>query len=180
MFHINSLILFSGVFILHFYDNLPINVLKKQFSHVITSHIGLNPEIQRQMDAGETKVTLVPQGTLAERIRAAGCGLGGILTPIGVGTEVEEGKQVIELQGKKFLLEEGLKGDVALIHAAKADKAGNLVYSKSARNFCPLMAMACETVIVEAREIVEVGELDPECVVTPSLFTTIIVQGEAE
>jgi acetate CoA/acetoacetate CoA-transferase alpha subunit len=157
-----------------------INVLAKQFSHVITSHIGLNPEIQRQMIAGETEVTLVPQGTLAERIRSAGCGLGGVLTPTGVGTEVEEGKQVIELDGTKYLLEKGLKGDVALIHAIKADKAGNLMYARSARNFCPLMAMACKTVIVEAEEIVEIGELDPECVVTPSVFTTILVQGKGE
>jgi acetate CoA/acetoacetate CoA-transferase alpha subunit len=154
-----------------------VNVAAKQFSHVIATHIGLNPEIQRQMNAGETEVTLVPQGTLAERIRAAGCGLGGILTPTGVGTEVEEGKQVLELDGQKFLLERGLKGDVALIHAAKADKAGNLIYSRSARNFCPLMAMACDLVIVEAEEIVEVGELDPECVITPSLFVKVLVQG---
>lgn len=154
-----------------------VNVAAKQFSHVIATHIGLNPEIQRQMNAGETKVTLVPQGTLAERIRAAGCGLGGILTPTGVGTEVEEGKQVLDLDGQKYLLERGLKGDVAIIHAAKADKAGNLIYSRSARNFCPLMAMACDLVIVEADEIVEVGELDPECVITPSVFVKILVQG---
>jgi acetate CoA/acetoacetate CoA-transferase alpha subunit len=155
-----------------------INVVARQFSHVITSHIGLNPEMQRQMLSRETEVTLVPQGTLAERIRAAGCGLGGVLTPTGVGTEVEEGKQVLELDGTKYLLERGLKGDVALIHAIKADKSGNLIYARSARNFCPLMAMACDLVIVEAEEIVEVGELDPECVITPSLFVNVLVAGE--
>lgn len=153
------------------------NVVAKQFSHVVATHIGLNLEIQRQMNAGETDVTLVPQGTLAERIRAAGCGLGGVLTPSGVGTEVEEGKQVLELDGRKFLLERELKGDVALIHAAKADRAGNLLYSRSARNFCPLMAMACDLVIVEAEEIVEVGTIDPECVITPSIFVKVLVQG---
>lgn len=152
------------------------NVLDRQFSHVITSHIGLNTEIQRQMIAGETDVELVPQGTLAERVRAAGCGLGGFLTPTGVGTEVEENKQVIEYAGRKYLLEHPLKGDVALIHASKADKAGNLVYARSARNFGPLMAMACDTVIVQADEIVETGELDPECIVTPSIFVNYLVQ----
>jgi acetate CoA/acetoacetate CoA-transferase alpha subunit len=157
-----------------------LNILDKQFKHVIASHIGLNIEIQRQMNADETEVTLVPQGTLAERIRAGGCGLGGILTPTGVGTEVEEGKQVIELKGTKYLLEEGLTGDVALIRAAKADKAGNLQFGKSARNFCPMMAMACKTVIVEADEIVEVGEIDPDAVHSPSVFTTILVKKEAE
>ena len=154
------------------------NVLEKQFSRVITSHIGLNSEMQRQMIAGETEVQLVPQGTLAERIRSAGCGLGGFLTPTGVGTEVEDGKQVLEYEGRKYLLEHPLKGDVALLHASKADKAGNLLYARSARNFGPLMAMACETVIVQADEIVEIGELDPECVVTPSIFVNYLVQTE--
>ena len=121
-------------------NGVAINIEQKQFSKVMASHIGLNLEIQRQMNAGETEVTLIPQGTLAERIRAAGCGLGGFLTPTGVGTEVEEGKQVIEIEEKKFLLELPLFGDVALIRASKADKAGNLVYAKSARNFDPLMA----------------------------------------
>jgi len=152
------------------------NVLARQFSKVIASHIGLNIEIQRQMIAGETEVELVPQGTLAERIRSGGYGIGGFLTPTGVGTEVEEGKQVFEIKGKKYLLELPLSGDVALIHAEKADRAGNLLYARSARNFNPLMAMACDTVIVQANEIVEVGELDPATVVTPSIFVNYLVE----
>jgi acetate CoA/acetoacetate CoA-transferase alpha subunit len=154
------------------------NVLEKQFSRVITSHIGLNSEMQRQMLAGETTVELTPQGTLAEKIRAAGCGLGGFLTPTGVGTEVENGKMVLEYEGRKYLLEHPIKGDVALLHASVADKAGNLLYPRSARNFGPLMAMACETVIVQADKIVEIGELDPEAVITPSIFVNYLVKTE--
>lgn len=160
-------------------DNGPAPLIRaKAFKTIIVSHIGTNPETQRQMNAGESEVVLVPQGTLAERIRAAGNGLGGILTPTGVGTEVEEGKQKITLKGKDFLLEVALPGDVALIKAKRADKAGNLVYSKTARNFNPIMATACQTVIVEAEEIVEIGELDPDQVHTPSIFVDFIVQAE--
>ena len=151
-------------------------VAKKQFKKMIVSHIGTNGETQRQMNAGETEVVLVPQGSLAEKIRAAGAGLGGVLTPTGVGTEVEEGKKVIDLDGKRYLLEPALPGDVALIKAKKADKAGNLVYDKSQRNFNPLMATACKTVIVEADEIVEIGEIDPEIVITPSIFVNYLVK----
>lgn len=151
-------------------------VKNRQFKKMIISHIGTNPESQRQMNAGETEVVLVPQGTLAERIRAAGCGLGGILTGTGLGTEVEEGKQVVEVQGRKFLIEEALPGDVALIKAKKADKAGNLVYSKTARNFNPLMAMACKTVIAEVEEIVEIGRIDPDQVHTPSILVDYLVK----
>ena len=147
-----------------------------QFSRVIVSHIGTNPETQRQMNAGETVVDLVPQGTLAERVRAAGCGLGGILTPTGVGTEVEEGKQTLTIGDKVYLLELPLPGDVAILKAKKADKAGNLQYSKTARNFNPLMATACALVIVEAEEIVEIGQIDPDQVHTPSIFVDFIVQ----
>lgn len=150
-------------------------VAGKRFSAIIVSHIGTNGETQRQMNAGEAAVTLVPQGTLAERIRAAGAGLGGILTPTGVGTEVEEGKQVVEVDGRKYLLEKALPGDVALVRAKRADRAGNLVYDKTGRNFNPLMAMACPVVIAEVDEIVETGELDPEAVVTPSIFVTHLV-----
>jgi acetate CoA/acetoacetate CoA-transferase alpha subunit len=145
------------------------------FSKVMVSHIGTNPETQRQMNAGELEVVLVPQGTLAERVRAAGCGLGGILTPTGVGTEVEQGKQKILVADKVWLLEEALPGDVALIKARKADKAGNLVYSKTARNFNPLMAMACKLVIAEVEELVEIGEIDPDHVHTPSIFVDYMV-----
>ncbi len=151
-------------------------VKNRQFRKMIISHIGTNPESQRQMNAGETEVVLVPQGTLAERVRAAGCGLGGILTATGLGTEVQEGKQVVQVQGRTFLVEEALPGDVALIKARKADKAGNLVYSKTARNFNPLMAMACKTVIVEAEEIVEIGEIDPDQVHTPSILVDYLVK----
>lgn len=152
-------------------------IVNKQFKKVIVSHIGTNKETIRQMNAGETEVDLIPQGTLAERIRAFGFGLGGILTPTGIGTEVEIGKQIIEVNNKKFILEEPLPADVAIIKAKKADKAGNLVFSKSARNFNPIMATAAKTVIVEAEEIVEIGELDPESIDTPSIFVHFIVQG---
>jgi len=155
-------------------------VAKKQFRKMIVTHIGLNGETQRQMNAGETDVQLVPQGTLAEIIRAAGAGLGGVLTPTGVGTEVEAGKKVVEIDGKKYLLEKALRGDVALIRAKKADKAGNLTYDKTGRNFNPLMASACGTVIVEADEIVEIGEIDPEVVITPSVFVTHLVQARKQ
>lgn len=155
-------------------------VVDKRFKKVIVSHIGTNRETGRQMNEGETEVCLVPQGTLAEQVRAAGFGLGGILTPTGLGTEVEEGKQVIEVDGKKFLLEKALPGDVALIKAKKADKAGNLVFSKSARNFNPIMAPACKIVIAEVDEIVEVGEIDPEDVATLSIFVTYLVKSEAK
>lgn len=152
------------------------NVEQNQFSKVITSHIGLNQLLQQKMIGGEVEVEFNPQGTLIERIRCGGYGLGGFLTPTGVGTEVEEGKEKITVNGREYLLEVPLYGDIALLRAAKVDKAGNCVYSKTARNFNPHMAMACKTVIVEADEIVEVGELDPEEVITPSLFVNYIVK----
>jgi acetate CoA/acetoacetate CoA-transferase alpha subunit len=156
------------------------NVLAKQFSKYIASHIGLNKETQRQMVEGEAEVELVPQGTLAERIRAGGSGLGGILTPTGVGTAVAEGKEVMHINGRDYLLELPIRGDITLIRAAKADKAGNLTYSASARNFSPLMATAGDKVFVEADEIVEVGELDPEIIVTPGIFVDYLIQSEKE
>lgn len=145
---------------------------------IITSHIGTNPETQRRMHAGELAVLLVPQGTLAERVRAAGNGLGGVLTATGVGTEVEEGKQKLVVDGKTYILETGLPGDVALIKAKKGDRAGNLVYAKTARNFNPLMAMACKLVIAEVEELVEIGEIDPDHVHTPSIFIDYLVKTE--
>jgi acetate CoA/acetoacetate CoA-transferase alpha subunit len=151
-------------------------VAGKQFRRMIVSHIGTNPETQRQMNAGESTVELVPQGTLAERVRAAGAGLGGVFTPTGLGTEVEAGKQVQLIRGKAYLLEEALPGDVALIKAKRADKAGNLQYSKTARNFNPLMATACKTVIAEVEEIVEIGQIDPDQVHTPSIFVDYLVR----
>ena len=152
-------------------------MLIKKCKRVITSHIGTNPETGRQMISGELDVELVPQGTLAERVRAGGSGLGGILTPTGVGTVVEEGKEKITVDGREFLLEKPLRADIALLKAYKADKAGNLVYHRSARNFNPIMAMAADTVIVEVEHIVEVGEIDPDEVMTPGiLIDRIIVQ----
>ncbi|HWR10203.1 MAG TPA: 3-oxoacid CoA-transferase subunit A [Rectinemataceae bacterium] len=149
---------------------------QKKFSRVIVSHIGTNPDTQRLMNSGEMEVILVPQGTLAERIRASGYGLGGILTPTGVGTEIESGKRKIIVGDKIFLLELPLGGDIALIKAKKADKAGNLVYSKTARNFNPIMAMACAIVVAEVEEIVEIGELDPENIQTPSILVHYLVR----
>jgi len=151
-------------------------VLNKRVKKVIVSHIGTNPETGRQMNAGELEVELVPQGTLAERIRAYGAGLGGILTPTGVGTIVEEGKEKIEINGKTYLLEHPLKADIALVRGYKVDKMGNTIYRKSARNFNPIMATAAEKVIVEADEIVEIGELDPDIIVTPGIFVDFIVK----
>ncbi|WP_278287327.1 acetate CoA-transferase subunit alpha [Caloranaerobacter ferrireducens] len=153
-------------------------IVNKQVKKVITSHIGTNKETGRQMTEGETEVVLVPQGTLVERIRAAGAGLGGILTPTGIGTVVEEGKRKIEIDGKEYLLELPLRADVALIAGAKVDKKGNVYYHKSARNFNPIMAMAADLVIVEAEEVVEVGEIDPNDVMTPGIFVDYIVRGE--
>jgi acetate CoA/acetoacetate CoA-transferase alpha subunit len=134
----------------------------------IASHIGLNPETQQKMLAGEMEVELVPQGTLIERIRAAGFGLGGILTPTGVGTVVEEGKQRIEVDGRPFLLETALRADFALVQAFLADYIGNLQYALTARNFNPVIAMAAGTVIVEAENIVPVGVIAPDHVMTPA------------
>src|SRR5271156_610986 len=144
-------------------------------ARVIASHIGLNPETQRQMMAGETDVDLVPQGTLIERIRAGGYGLGGVLTPTGVGTIVEEGKRTIEVDGKSFLLETALRSDFALIHAFLADYLGNLTYALTARNFNPVMAMAADTVIVTAEHIVPVGVIAPDHVMTPAPLVDYLV-----
>lgn len=153
-------------------------VVNKQVKKVITSHIGTNPETGRQMNAGEIEVELVPQGTLAERIRAYGAGLGGVLTPTGLGTVVAEGKQVIEIDGKNYLLEKPLKADVAILKGSKVDKKGNIWYSKTTRNFNPIMAMSADVVIVEAEELVEVGEIEPENVATPHIFVDYILKGE--
>ena len=139
------------------------------------SHIGLNPKVQKQMLAGEVAVNLVPQGTLVERIRAGGCGLGGVLTPTGVGTIVEEGKQRIEIGGKQFLLETALRSQFALVHAFLADYLGNLSYALTARNFNPVMAMAADTVIVTADHIVPVGVIAPDHVMTPAPLVDYLI-----
>ena len=142
---------------------------------VIASHIGLNPETQRQMMAGETAVELVPQGTLIERIRAGGYGLGGILTQTGIGTSVEEGKQRVEVDGRSYLLETALRADFALVQAFLADYLGNLSYALTARNFNPVMAMAGETVIASADNVVPVGVISPDHVVTPAPVVDYLV-----
>jgi len=142
------------------------------------SHIGLNPETQQQMIAGKMAVDLVPQGTLIERIRAGGFGLGGVLTPTGVGTVVEEGKRRIDLDGKSYLLETALRADLALVHAFLADYAGNLSYALTARNFNPVIAMAADTVIVTAEHIVPVGVISPDHVVTPAAVVDYLVMNE--
>jgi len=152
-------------------------VVNKQLKKVIVSHIGTNPETGRQMNAGELDVELVPQGTLAERIRCAGAGLGGVLTPTGVGTIVEEGKEKFSLDGRTYLLERPLQADIALIKAARADTFGNLVFRRASRNFNPLMAMAAGLVIVQAEEIVEKGCLDPDEVMTPGIFVHMLIKG---
>ena len=152
-------------------------VVNKQVKKIVTSHIGTNPETGRQMNENELEVILTPQGTIAEQIRAAGAGLGGIITPTGLGTVVEEGKVKIEINGQFYLVEEPLKADVALIKADKSDKLGNLMYDLSARNFNPLMAMAADLVIAEVDEIVEIGELNPNYIHTPHIFVDLIVKG---
>jgi acetate CoA/acetoacetate CoA-transferase alpha subunit len=144
-------------------------------SRTITSHIGLNPETQKRMLAGTMKVDLVPQGTLVERIRAGGCGLGGVLTATGVGTVVAEGKQVIEVEGEAYLLETALRADFALVHAFLADYVGNLAYALTARNFNPVMALAADTVIVEAEHVVPVGVIAPDHVVTPAPLVDYLI-----
>ncbi|MFS8035927.1 CoA transferase subunit A [Xanthobacter sp. AM11] len=139
-------------------------------ARAIVSHIGLNPEIQKKMIAGEIEVELVPQGTLVERIRAAGVGLGGVLTATGLGTPVETGKQTVEVDGKRYLVEKPIHGDFALIASQKADYAGNLTYSLTAHNFNPIMALAGATVIVEPELIVPVGVIPPDAVKTPGVL----------
>ena len=147
-------------------------------SRTIASHIGLNPETQQQMINGRMTVDLVPQGTLIERIRAGGFGLGGILTPTGVGTVVEEGKQRLEVDGKSYLVETALRADFALVHAFLADYLGNLSYALTARNFNPVIAMAADTVVVTADHIVPVGVVAPDHVVTPAPVVDYLVANE--
>jgi len=149
-------------------------IVNKMVKKAIVGHIGTNPETGRQMDAGELEVELVPLGTLVERIRAGGSGLGGVLTPTGVGTLVEEGKQTMEIDGRKYLLEKPIKADVALIYGTKADKFGNVFLHGTTRNFNTVMAMSAKTVIVEADEIVD-DCLDPDMVTIPGVFVDYIV-----
>ncbi|PYG32588.1 3-oxoacid CoA-transferase subunit A [Pelagimonas varians] len=143
---------------------------------MIVSHIGLNPETQAKMNAGEIEIELVPQGTLIERIRAGGVGLGGVLTPTGIGTLVAKDKRVIDVDGKEFLLETPLKADVALIAARRADYVGNIEYTLTAQNFNPVMALAAATVIAEPDAIVPVGVIPPDAVRTPGVLIDHILE----
>lgn len=162
------------------YDDRGVGILvaNRQVKSVQCSHIGTNKSTQAQMNAGELEVELIPQGTLMERIRAAGAGLGGILTPTGVGTIVADGKQSFEIEGKTHILELPIQADFAFIRAHKADKHGNLIYSKTARNGNPAMATAAKITIVEVDEIVEPGELNPEAIVTPGVYVNYLVKRE--
>jgi acetate CoA/acetoacetate CoA-transferase alpha subunit len=144
-------------------------------SRLTATHIGLNPKAQQQMLGDQIAVELVPQGTFVERIRAGGCGLGGVLTPTGVGTLVAEGKRQIDVDGKEFLLETALRAQFALVHAFLADYSGNLSYALTARNFNPIMAMAADTVIVTAEHIVPVGVIAPDHVVTPAPLVDYLI-----
>jgi len=153
-------------------------VVAKQFKRIIVSHIGTNPETANQMNSGETIVELVPQGTLAERVRCAGTGLGGVYTPTGIGTEVEIGKEKKVINGIEYILELPLKADVALLFGSVVDKKGNIVFNKTMKNFNPIMAMAADTVIVDAEKVVEIGEIDPENVMTSGIFVDYVVGGD--
>ena len=153
-------------------------VNNNQVKKVIASHIGTNPETGRKMQSGEMEVELVPQGTLAERVRAAGFGLGGVLTPTGLGTIVAEGKEIINVDGKDYLLEKPIKADVALLLGTTVDTSGNVIFSKTTKNFNLLMAPAADLVIVEAEKIVEVGEIDPDHVMLSKIFVDYIVEGK--
>ncbi|WP_431615391.1 acetate CoA-transferase subunit alpha [Citrobacter amalonaticus] len=150
-------------------------IVNGRVNKVIASHIGTNPETGRRMIAKEMDVQLVPQGTLIEQIRCGGAGLGGFLTPTGVGTIVEDGKQTLTLDGKTWLLERPLRADLALIRAHRADPLGNLTYQLSARNFNPLIALAADITLVEPDELVETGDLLPDQIVTPGAVIDHIV-----
>lgn len=149
----------------------------KQVKKLIVSHVGMNPNVASQMSSGELEVVLVPQGSLVEMIRAAGAGLGGVLTPTGLGTVVADGKQVINVDDKDYLLEKPVHADLALLSGYKVDKMGNIWYKGTTKNFSPLMAMAADTVICEAEHVVEVGEIEPENVMTSGIFVDYIVDG---
>ncbi|GKI21515.1 acetyl-CoA--acetoacetyl-CoA transferase subunit alpha [Odoribacter laneus] len=151
-------------------------IANKQVKKLIVSHIGTNPCTSEQMNSGELDIEFVPQGTLAERIRSGGAGLGGFLTTTGMGTIVAEGKPVVCVDGKEYLLEKPLRADIALVGASVGDKSGNLIYKGTSQNFNPLMASAADLVIAEISELVEVGELAPEAVRTPAIFVDYIVE----
>ena len=149
----------------------------RQVRKMVASYVGENKEFERQLFAGEIEVELNPQGTLAERIRAAGCGIGGFFTPTGVGTKIAEGKETRTIEGKEYVLEKPLHADFAIIRAWKADRWGNCLFRETARNFSPLMAMAAKTTIVECENLVEVGEIDPDQIHLPSIFVQTVLKG---
>ena len=151
-------------------------IANKQVSKLYVSHIGTNPLTSEQMNSGELQIEFCPQGSLAERVRAGGCGLGGVLTQTGLGTIVAEGKQIINVDGKDYLLEKPLRADVALVGASLADKSGNLVYRGTSQNFNPLMAAAADLVIAEANEVVEVGQIAAENVKTPGIMVDYLIE----
>ena len=151
-------------------------IANKQVKKLFVSHIGTNPHTSEQMNSGELEIEFCPQGSLAERVRAGGCGLGGILTQTGMGTIVAEGKQIVNVDGKDYLLEKPLRADIALVGASLGDKAGNLVYRGTSQNFNPLMASAADLVIADINELVEVGEIAAENVKTPSIMVDFIVK----
>jgi acetate CoA/acetoacetate CoA-transferase alpha subunit len=150
-------------------------IANKQVKKLITSYIGSNPAAIELMNSFQMEIEFSPQGTLIERIRAAGAGLGGVLTPTGLGTTVENGKQVIELDDKKFILEKPIKADISFIGASISDKMGNLYYKGTTRNFNPLMAMAADIVIAEVEQIVEVGAIEPENIHTPAILVDYLI-----
>lgn len=153
-------------------------VTNKRASKLITTHIGSNPIAGTLMVSGEMEVEFCPQGIFVERIRAGGAGLGGILSDIGLGTMVEEGKEKVVVDGKEYLIEKPLTADVSIVYAKKGDLFGNLVYEKSGRNTNPLVAQAGKVTIAEVEEIVELGELDPESIVTPGIYVDIVIQSK--
>jgi acetate CoA/acetoacetate CoA-transferase alpha subunit len=150
-------------------------VTAERAKKVIASHIGSNPNAGKLMTEGKLQVEFSPQGTLAERIRAGGVGLGGIFVDVGIGTIAEEGKEKIVIEGKEYLVETALTAEVSIVHAKKADSLGNLVYDKTACNFNPLVAMAGAFTIAEVEEIVPAGELDPECIATPGIYVDMVI-----
>jgi acetate CoA/acetoacetate CoA-transferase alpha subunit len=152
-------------------------VVNRQVKKVIASHIGTNSETGRLMNEGLMEVELVPQGTLIERIRAGGSGLGGVLTPTGIGTIVEEGKQKVAIVGKEYLIELPLRADLSIIRGTIVDEFGNTFYKGTTRNFNPLIAMAADKVVVETEKLVKVGELNPDYVITPGVLVDYIIEG---
>ncbi len=153
-------------------------VVNKQFKKIIASHVGTNPETANQMNSGETEVDLIPQGTLAEKVRCGGNGLGGFYTPTGIGTEAEAGREKKIIDGKEYILESPLRANVALLKASVVDKKGNMIFNKTMKNFNPIMATAADVVIVEADKIVEIGEIEPEHVMCSGIFVDYIVGGD--